>query len=101
MAKTSSVNRYQRNLEMIARYREKRLKLKEVVRSPKSTQEEKEAAQRALSKIPRTALPVRLKVRCEITGRTRGVYRKFKLSRIKFRELAHQGLLPGVSKASW
>lgn len=101
MAKTSSINRYQRNQELVARYREKRLKLKETVRSPKSTFEERVEAQRALAKLPRAGLPVRLRIRCEMTGRARGVFRKFKLGRTKFRELAHQGLLPGVSKASW
>ena len=101
MAKTSSVVKYLRNVKRVARYRETRLKLKEIIRSPKSTQEEKEAAQLKLAKIPRSALPVQLKSRCELTGRTRAVYRKFKLTRHKFRELAHKGLLPGVSKASW
>ncbi|MBN8554062.1 MAG: 30S ribosomal protein S14 [Deltaproteobacteria bacterium] len=101
MAKTSSVVKYLRNVKRVERYREIRLKLKETIRSPKSTQEEKEAAQLKLAKIPRSALPVQLKSRCELTGRTRAVYRKFKLTRHKFRELAHKGLLPGVSKASW
>lgn len=101
MAKTSSVVKYKRNLKRVERYRDIRNKLKEVIRSPKSSDEEKEAAQRKLWEIPRSALPVRMKIRCEITGRTRGVYRKFKLTRHKFRELAHKGLLPGVAKASW
>lgn len=101
MAKTSSIVKYERNLKRVARYREIRNKLKEVIRSPKSTDEEREQAQRKLAKIPRSALAVRMKNRCELTGRTRGVYRKFKLCRHKFRELAHKGLLPGVAKASW
>ncbi|MGA0163071.1 MAG: 30S ribosomal protein S14 [Bdellovibrionota bacterium] len=101
MAKTSTIERWKRNQEKVKRYQEYRLKLKETVRSPKSTPEEKELAQLKLQKMPRTALPVRYKNRCQLTGRSRGVYKKFNLSRIKFRELAHQGLLPGVSKASW
>jgi small subunit ribosomal protein S14 len=101
MAKTSSIVKYRKSVALVERYREKRLKLKEVIQSPKSTMEEKMTAQRKLAKIPRRALPVQLKTRCELTGRTRAVYRKFKLSRLKFRELAHQGILPGVAKASW
>lgn len=101
MAKTSSILKYRKSIELVARNREKRLKLKEIIRNPNTSPEDRFAAQRALAKIPRRGLAVRLRNRCEITGRSRGVFRKFKLSRIKFRELAHQGLLPGVSKASW
>jgi small subunit ribosomal protein S14 len=101
MAKTSSIEKYKRNCKRVERCRELRLKLKEAIRSPASSAEEREAAQRKLAKIPRSALPVRLRSRCEITGRTRAVYRKFKMTRHKFRELAHKGFLPGVSKASW
>lgn len=101
MAKTSSVVKYNRNRKLVDKYREKRLKLKEIVRNPKSSAEERMAAQRELAKIPKRALAVRLRLRCEITGRSRGNFKKFKLCRVKFRELAHQGLLPGVSKASW
>ena len=101
MAKTSSVERYKRNLEMVARNREKHKKLKEIVKSISSTPEERMEAQRKLAKMPKTALPVRLRNRCQLTGRARAVYRKFKLTRHKFRELAHKGFLPGVSKASW
>lgn len=101
MAKTSTIERWKRNKAKVERYREYRLQLKEIIRNPASSYEEKEAAQLKLQKLPRTALPVRYRNRCQLTGRARGVYRKFNLSRIKFRELAHQGLLPGVSKASW
>lgn len=101
MAKTSSVVKYQRNVKRVARYRDLRLKLKETIRSPLTSPEDREAAQRKLAKIPRSALPVRLRTRCEITGRTRGVYNKFRMTRHKFRELAHKGFLPGVAKASW
>lgn len=101
MAKTSSIVKYKKSVKLVERNREKRLKLKEIVRSPKSTYEERLQAQRDLAKIPKRGLPVRLRLRCEITGRTRGNFKKFRLTRHKFRELAHQGLLPGVSKASW
>ena len=101
MAKTSSIVKHEKSEKLVARYRELRLKLKEVIRSPKSTFEERIEAQRKLACIPKRALPVRFRNRCQLTGRSRGVYRKFLLSRLKFRELAHKGLLPGVSKASW
>jgi small subunit ribosomal protein S14 len=101
MAKTSSIIKYRRSIELVDRYREKRLKLKEIIRHPSTSFEDREAAQRALAKIPRRGLPVQLRRRCELTGRSRAVYRKFGLSRMKFRELAHRGLLPGVAKASW
>ncbi len=80
MAKTSTIERWKRNQEKVKRYQEYRLKLKETVRSPKSTPEEKELAQLKLQKMPRTALPVRYKNRCQLTGRSRGVYKKFNLS---------------------
>ncbi len=101
MAKLSSVNKYKRNLKMIAQYKERYAKIKEILQSTTASYEEKEAARRKLARIPKTALPVRLHRRCELTGRTRGVYKKFNLVRHKFRELAHKGFLPGVSKASW
>jgi len=101
MAKTSSIVKYNRNRKLVEKYREKRLKLKEAIQNPKTSHEDRVAAQRSLAKIPKRALAVRLRLRCEITGRSRGNFQKFKLCRIKFRELAHQGLLPGVSKASW
>jgi len=101
MAKTSSIVKWKRNKEKIARYRVYHAELKETIRSPKTSDEERYEAQRKLAKIPKSALAVRFRNRCQLTGRSRGVYRKYNLSRIKFRELAHQGLLPGVSKASW
>ena len=101
MAKTSSIVKYKRNCKRVEKYRDLRLKLKETIRSPKSSAEEREEAQRKLAKIPRSGLGVQLKTRCELTGRTRAVYRKFKMTRHKFRELAHKGFLPGVAKASW
>lgn len=101
MAKLSSVNKYKKSIKLVEKYRDKRLKLKETVRNPATSAEDRLAAQRALAKIPRRGLSVQLRKRCEITGRSRGNLSKFGLCRVKFRELAHQGLLPGVSKASW
>jgi len=101
MAKKSSVERYKRNLKSIKTHQEKYKKLKEIIKSVSATEEDKEKARRSLAKLPKTALPVRLRIRCQVTGRARGVYRKFELNRHKFREFAHLGMLPGVAKASW
>jgi small subunit ribosomal protein S14 len=101
MAKTSMVEREKRRAETAKKYAAKRAQLKETIRSPKSSQEEREAATVALQKLPRDASPSRGRNRCAITGRPRGVYRKFGLARVKIRETVNRGELPGVSKASW
>src|SRR4051812_49255709 len=76
MAKTSSIVKYRKSVKLVAKYRERRLKLKEIIRDPATSQEDRHAAQVKLGKIPRRALPVQLRNRCELTGRTRAVYRK-------------------------
>lgn len=101
MAKKSTIEKWNKNKAKIERYRKYHDELKEIIRNPRSTPEEKYEAQWKLQRIPRSALAVRYRNRCQLTGRARGVYRKFNLSRIKFRELAHKGALPGVAKASW
>lgn len=101
MAKKSSIEKYKRNLKAVELYRTRYEKIKAVIKSATSSDEQKQEAQRALWELPRTALPVRLRSRCQVTGRARAVYRKFKLTRHKFREFAHRGMLPGVAKASW
>lgn len=101
MAKKSSVEKNNRRRILAARYNEKRLKLKEMVRDEALSIEERIAAQEQLQLLPRNSSPVRIRNRCALTGRSRGYMGKFKLSRIKFRELALQGLLPGVKKTSW
>ncbi|MFO1456588.1 MAG: 30S ribosomal protein S14 [Steroidobacteraceae bacterium] len=101
MAKTSMVEREKRRAKIAKRYAAKRAKLKEAVRDPKGSPEERAAAQAALQKLPRDASPSRGRRRCSITGRPRGVYRKFGISRVKIRETVNRGELPGVSKASW
>ena len=89
MAKKSKVAKHHKQQKMVAHYAEIRQKLKE------------EGDYEALSKLPRNSSPTRLKNRCEVTGRPRGYMRKFNMSRIAFRNLAHKGQLPGVKKASW
>lgn len=102
MAKKSMVNREIKRMKAVKRYAEKREALKEIVRKVESySEEDRLVAQEKLQKLPRDASPVRLQRRCRITGRPHAVYRKFGLSRIKLRELAMRGEVPGVRKASW
>lgn len=101
MAKTCSVNRQKKRVAMVRKYAAKRAELKRRSFDKKLSPEERLAARERLSTLPRNSSPVRLNTRCVITGRVRAVYKEFMLSRIKFRELALQGMLPGIMKASW
>jgi small subunit ribosomal protein S14 len=101
MAKKSKVVKNERRRAVVERYAQRRAELKEIIRSPASSAEQRLAAQRALGRQPRDASPVRLRNRDAVDGRPRGHLRKFGLSRVRMRELAHQGQLPGVRKASW
>lgn len=101
MAKTNMVEREKRRVRLAKRYGAKRAQLKEIIRSPKSSPEQRLAAQAALAAQPRDASASRQRNRCAITGRSRGVYRKFGLSRCKIREVAMRGEIPGLGKASW
>jgi small subunit ribosomal protein S14 len=101
MAKTSMVQRELRRSRVVKKYATKRAQLKEIIRSPKSTPEQRVAAQVALQTQPRDASKSRHRNRCAITGRSRGVYRKFGLARTKIREVAMRGEIPGLGKASW
>ncbi|WP_435155321.1 30S ribosomal protein S14 [Amycolatopsis sacchari] len=101
MAKQSKIAKDAQRRVVVARYAERRAELKETIRSPRSTLEERAAAVSALQALPRDASPVRLRNRDAADGRTRGYFRKFGLSRVRLREMAHRGELPGVSKASW
>ncbi len=80
---------------------DKRQSLKKIILDMNKSDEERHAAKIALNKLPRNSSPVRLRSRCQLTGRSRGVLKKFKLSRLCFREMANNGLIPGVTKASW
>jgi small subunit ribosomal protein S14 len=101
MAKTNMVEREKRRERLAKKYATKRAQLKEIIRAPKSTPEQRLAAQVALAAQPRDASASRQRKRCAITGRSRGVYRKFGLSRVKIREVAMRGEIPGLGKASW
>ena len=101
MAKTSMVEREKRRAGIVKKYAVKRAKLKALIRSPRSSPEERAAAVAALQAQPRDASKSRQRNRCAITGRSRGVYRKFGLSRVKIREVQARGEIPGLAKASW
>lgn len=99
MAKKSKIAKNEQRRLLVARYAERRAELKETIR--RGTPEERDAAVSALQRLPRDSSPVRLRNRDAIDGRPRGHLRKFGLSRVRVRELAHRGQLPGVTKASW
>lgn len=101
MAKKSKIVKNEQRRAVVARYAQRRADLKEIIRSRASTREKRLAAQQSLARQPRDASPVRLRNRDAVDGRPRGHLRKFGLSRVRMRELAHQGQLPGVRKASW
>lgn len=101
MAKKSQVARQKKRERMVKNKWDKRKELKETILDMNKTIEERLAAVDALNKMPKNSSAIRLRNRCQFTGRSRGFLRKFKLSRLCFREMASQGLIPGVVKASW
>jgi small subunit ribosomal protein S14 len=101
MAKTSMVEREKRRAKTVKKYAAKRAALKEQIRNPRTSPEARSTAQAKLQALPRDSSAARQRNRCAITGRSRGVYRKFGLSRVKIREVVNRGEIPGVSKASW
>lgn len=101
MAKKSKIARNEQRRVIVARYAERRAELKELIRDPSTPDEQRTVAQLALQRLPRDASPVRLRNRDATDGRPRGHLRKFGLSRVRMRELAHRGELPGIHKSSW
>ena len=101
MAKTNMVERDKRRLKTVQKYAAKRAELKELIRDPATSDEARAEAQRKLQLQPRDASPARQRNRCALTGRPRGVYRKFGLARTKIREVANRGEIPGLVKSSW
>lgn len=101
MAKKSKIVKNEKRRATVAQYAERRAELKEIIRSPQSTAEQRDTAMRALARQPRDASAVRVRNRDAVDGRPRGHLRKFGLSRVRVRELAHDGHLPGVRKSSW
>ena len=101
MAKTSSIEKNKRRRKMVDRYKERRAALKEIAHDRDKPMDVRFEAQMKLSKLPRNSSKTRIRNRCELTGRARGYYRKLKLSRNQLRELASQGMIPGMTKSSW
>lgn len=101
MAKLSVVLRDKKRRKTVEKFKARRAQLLEVIYDSRATDEAKDVARAKLQKLPRDASPVRLRNRCALTGRPRGVYRKFGLGRNKLRDLALKGEVPGVIKASW
>ncbi len=100
MAKKSMIERERKREKLVAKYAHKRQAIQEKI-AQATTQQEKMDLHRQLQRLPRNSAPTRLRNRCWVTGRSRGYYRDFGLSRHCLREMAHEGLLPGVRKASW
>ena len=101
MAKKSMVAREDKRKKLVLKYDAKRKALREIIRDPKTSFEQKESAQLQLQKLPRDSSATRQRNRCGLTGRPHGYYRKFGLSRNKLREATMRGDVPGVVKASW
>jgi small subunit ribosomal protein S14 len=101
MAKKSSINKNNRRRKMVASYAAKRAGLKATADDQSKTLEERFQARLKLAELPRNSSAVRIRNRCEITGRPRGNFRKFKMSRIALRELGAAGMIPGLVKSSW
>ena len=101
MAKVSLIEREQKRRETVKKYADKREELMAVIKDSKASAEDRREARAKLQKLPRNASPVRLRNRCAMTGRPRGVFSKFGIARNKLRELMMHGEVPGVTKASW
>jgi small subunit ribosomal protein S14 len=101
MAKVSSIEKNKRRERMAKAHAPKRASLKAVIMDKTLSAEERFSAQLKLAEMPRNGAKVRIRNRCEVSGRSRAVYRRFKLSRIILRDMASQGLIPGVTKSSW
>ncbi|QJU57041.1 30S ribosomal protein S14 [Sphingomonas sp. AP4-R1] len=101
MAKLSSINKNERRKKLVKQYAGKYARLKAIADDESLDETERLIARLKLAEIPRNANPTRIRNRCEVTGRPRGVYRKFKLGRVMLRQLATRGMIPGVVKSSW
>ena len=101
MAKLSSVNKNERRKQLVKKYAGKYAKLKAIAADKSLDETERLIARLKMAEIPRNGNPTRIRNRCELTGRPRAYYRKFRLCRIQLRDLANKGLIPGVTKSSW
>ena len=101
MAKISSINKNNKRVKLSNKFYKKRKDLKKIIMNKNLTLEERFKAQQKLSNLPRNSAKIRVRNRCQITGRPHGVYRKLKISRIALRQLGLQGKIPGMVKSSW
>ncbi|KCZ87110.1 30S ribosomal protein S14 [Hyphomonas johnsonii] len=101
MAKKSAIEKNKRRQKLVARYADKRAELKAIAMDENLSLEERFKARLKLAELPRNSAPSRVRNRCEVTGRPRGYYRKFKMSRIALRDLGSTGMIPGLVKSSW
>ena len=101
MAKLSSINKNERRKQLVQKYAAKYAKLREIADDESKDDTERMIARLKMAEIPRNGNPTRVRNHCELTGRSRAYYRKFRLSRIMLRDLANKGLIPGVTKSSW
>jgi len=101
MAKLSSINKNERRKKLVKQYAGKYARLKAIANDESKDETERLMARLKLAEIPRNANPTRVRNRCEITGRPRAYYRKFRLARVMLRDLANKGQIPGVTKSSW
>ena len=101
MAKTSAVQKNLKRIKMVKKYEKKRAALKKIIKNKKLELSERFAAQLKLNKLPKNSAKIRVRNRCEVSGRPHGVYRKLKISRIALRDMASSGKIPGITKSSW
>jgi len=101
MAKTSKIAKNNKRAELVARYADRRAELIKIIKDPDASYEDKREAYANIAKMPRDASATRYRNRCNVSGRPRAYFRKFGLSRIALRDMAHRGELPGIRKASW
>ncbi len=101
MAKLSSVNKNETRRKMVAKYAPKYAKLKAIANDKSADETDRLMARLKMAELPRNANPTRIRNRCEITGRPRAYYRKFRLARVMLRDLANKGMIPGLTKSSW
>ena len=101
MAKKSAIEKNKSRIKKVEKFRNKRMELKKLIMDKKTSQEDRFEAVMKLSSLPRNGSSIRVRNRCELSGRPRGFYRRVKLSRIALRELAASGQIPGMTKASW
>jgi len=101
MAKTSAIQKNLKRIRLVKKFAKKRAELKKIIKNKKLELSERFSAQLKLNKLPKNSSKIRIRNRCEVSGRPHGVYRKLKISRIALRDMASSGKIPGITKSSW